>query len=345
MTPDAVIPLLRVDDLAVEFDTPKGPLRAVRGVSFQVDEGETLAIVGESGSGKSVTAQALLGLVPPRARVTGGRVVIEGRDVTGLPDREWQRLRGERIAMIFQDPLSALNPSLTVGYQIAEMFRRHRGLGRAESRRLATELMVQVGIPDAARRLDDHPHRFSGGMRQRVMIAMALALDPRLLIADEPTTALDVTVQAQILRLLRQRQRAERLGMILISHDLGVVARAADRVAVMYAGRIAEVGTVAEVYERPAHPYTLGLMRAVPAHPHTRDVPAPRDGGGPLVAIDGHPPDPTAPPAGCSFHPRCPFARDKCREVEPEPREVAPGRTSACHFAEEVMAGVHTDAR
>ena len=263
-------------------------------------------------------------------------MVIEGRDVTGLSDREWQRLRGERIAMIFQDPLSALNPSLTVGYQIAEMFRRHRGLGRAESRRRATELMVQVGIPDAARRLDDHPHRFSGGMRQRVMIAIALSLDPRLLIADEPTTALDVTVQAQILRLLRRRQQADRLRMILISHVLGVVARAADRVAVMYAGRIAEVGTVAEVYQRPAHPYTLGLMRAVPAL---------RDGGGPLVAIDGQPPDPTAPLAGCSFHPRCPFARDKCREVEPEPREVAPGRVGACHFAEEVIAGVHTGAR
>ncbi|WP_326826481.1 ABC transporter ATP-binding protein [Streptosporangium sp. NBC_01756] len=329
-------PLLEVDGLAVEFDTPKGPLRAVRGVSFQVNEGETLAIVGESGSGKSVTAQTLLGLVPLRARIAAGRVAIEGRDVTELPEREWRSLRGERIAMIFQDPLSALNPSLTVGYQIAEMFRRHRGLSRRESRSRAVELMTQVGIPDAARRLDDHPHRFSGGMRQRVMIAMALALDPRLLIADEPTTALDVTVQAQILRLLRQRQRAGRLGMIIISHDLGVVARAADRVAVMYAGRIVETGTVAEVYERPAHPYTLGLMRAVPTL---------RDDGAPLEAIDGHPPDLAAPPTGCSFHPRCPFARDRCREVEPEPRELGPQRAAACHFAEEMIAGVHTGAR
>ncbi|WP_406311386.1 ABC transporter ATP-binding protein [Streptosporangium sp. NBC_01639] len=329
-------PLLEVDGLAVEFDTPKGPLRAVRGVSFQVNEGETLAIVGESGSGKSVTAQTLLGLVPLRARIAAGRVAIEGRDVTELPEREWRSLRGERIAMIFQDPLSALNPSLTVGYQIAEMFRRHRGLSRRESRSRAVELMTQVGIPDAARRLDDHPHRFSGGMRQRVMIAMALALDPGLLIADEPTTALDVTVQAQILRLLRQRQRAGRLGMIIISHDLGVVARAADRVAVMYAGRIVETGTVAEVYERPAHPYTLGLMRAVPTL---------RDDGAPLEAIDGHPPDLAAPPTGCSFHPRCPFARDRCREVEPEPRELGPQRAAACHFAEEMIAGVHTGAR
>ncbi|MFC5823420.1 ABC transporter ATP-binding protein, partial [Nonomuraea insulae] len=193
--------------------------------------------------------------------------------------------------------------------------------------------MAQVGIPDAERRLDDYPHRFSGGMRQRVMIAMALALDPRLLIADEPTTALDVTVQAQILRLLRGRQRADRLGMILISHDLGVVARAADRIAVMYAGRIVETGTVAEVYERPAHPYTLGLMRAVPAV---------RDGGAPLEAIVGQPPDLAAPPGGCAFHPRCPFARDICREKDPEPRELGPRRAGACHFAEEVIANVHT---
>ncbi|MDR8412398.1 ABC transporter ATP-binding protein [Nonomuraea sp. 3-1Str] len=326
-------PLLEVEDLAVEFDTPRGPLRAVRGVSFQVGECETLAIVGESGSGKSVTAHTLMGLTPLLARVAGGRVTIEGRDVVGLPDRAWQKLRGERIAMIFQDPLSALNPSLTVGYQIAEMFRRHRGTGRAEARRRAAELMAQVGIPDAERRLNDHPHRFSGGMRQRVMIAMALALDPILLIADEPTTALDVTVQAQILRLLRRRQQADRLGMILISHDLGVVARAADRVAVMYAGRIVETGTVAEVYQRPAHPYTIGLMRAVPTV---------RDGDAPLEAIEGHPPDLAAPPTGCAFHPRCPFARDVCREEDPQPRDLGPRRASACHFAEEMIAHART---
>ncbi|MET7462193.1 ABC transporter ATP-binding protein [Nonomuraea sp. NPDC005501] len=326
-------PLLEVEDLAVEFDTPRGPLRAVRGVSFQVGECETLAIVGESGSGKSVTAHTLMGLTPLLARVAGGRVAIEGRDVVGLPDRAWQKLRGERIAMIFQDPLSALNPSLTVGYQIAEMFRRHRGTGRAEARRRAAELMAQVGIPDAERRLNDHPHRFSGGMRQRVMIAMALALDPILLIADEPTTALDVTVQAQILRLLRRRQQADRLGMILISHDLGVVARAADRVAVMYAGRIVETGTVAEVYQRPAHPYTIGLMRAVPTV---------RDGDAPLEAIEGHPPDLAAPPTGCAFHPRCPFARDVCREEDPQPRDLGPRRASACHFAEEMIAHART---
>jgi oligopeptide transport system ATP-binding protein len=329
MVNESDAPLLEVEDLSVEFDTPAGPLRAVRGVSFQVGACETLAIVGESGSGKSVTAQALMGLVPPSARVAGGRVVIEGRDVVGLPDREWRKVRGERIAMIFQDPLSALNPSLTVGYQIAEMFRRHRGTGRADARRRAAELMAQVGIPDAERRLGEYPHRFSGGMRQRVMIAMALALDPRLLIADEPTTALDVTVQAQILRLLRQRQRADRLGMILISHDLGVVARAADRVAVMYAGRIVETGTVAEVYERPAHPYTRSLMRAVPTG---------WDDDAPLEAIEGQPPDLAALPAGCSFHPRCPFARDLCREVEPEPRDLGHRRAGACHFSEEVIA-------
>ncbi|MCG5212985.1 ABC transporter ATP-binding protein [Streptosporangium sp. KLBMP 9127] len=317
-----------MDGLAVEFDTRKGPLRAVRGVSFHVEACETLAIVGESGSGKSVTAQALLGLVPSRARITAGSIAIEGRDVTGLSDAEWRELRGERIAMIFQDPLSALNPSLTVGYQIAEMFRRHRGTGRAQARRYAAELMAQVGIPDAARRLDDHPHRFSGGMRQRVMIAMALALDPVLLVADEPTTALDVTVQAQILRLLRQRREADRLGMIIISHDLGVVARVADRVAVMYAGQIVETGTVPEVYGRPAHPYTLGLMRAVPAL---------RGTGSTLTAIEGQPPDLAEPPTGCSFHPRCPLARERCREEAPEPRELSHGRAVTCHFAEEVL--------
>ncbi|WP_327585166.1 ABC transporter ATP-binding protein [Nonomuraea sp. NBC_00507] len=317
-------PLLEVEDLAVEF----GGTRVVRGVSFQVEEGETLAVVGESGSGKSVTAQSLLGLVPHGARLAAGRIRIEGQEVTGLTDEQWQKLRGERISMIFQDPLSALNPSLTVGYQIGEMFRRHRGLGRKEARSRSAELMSLVGIPDATRRLDEHPHRFSGGMRQRVMIAMALALDPRLLVADEPTTALDVTVQAQILRLLRERQRAERLGMILISHDLGVVARAAERVAVMYAGRIVETGTVPEVYERPAHPYTRGLMRAVPSVRDDR----------PLEMIGGQPPDLSKPLTGCSFAARCPLARDVCRESDPEPRQLGPGRSSACHFAEEVIA-------
>ncbi|GAA3660606.1 ABC transporter ATP-binding protein [Nonomuraea antimicrobica] len=317
-------PLLEVEDLAVEF----GGTRVVRGVSFQVEEGETVAVVGESGSGKSVTAQSLLGLVPHGARLAGGHIRIEGQEVTGLAEEQWRKLRGERISMIFQDPLSALNPSLTVGYQIGEMFRRHRGLGRKEARGRSAELMALVGIPDAARRLDEYPHRFSGGMRQRVMIAMALALDPRLLIADEPTTALDVTVQAQILRLLRERQRAERLGMILISHDLGVVARAADRIAVMYAGRIVETGTVPEVYERPAHPYTRGLMRAVPSLRDDR----------PLEMIGGGPPDLSKPLTGCSFAARCPFARDVCRENDPEPRPLGPGRTSACHFAEEVIA-------
>ncbi|OQO89570.1 methionine ABC transporter ATP-binding protein [Saccharomonospora piscinae] len=325
--------LLEVSDLAVAF----GDVRAVRGVSFDLDEGETLAIVGESGSGKSLSSLAVLGLLPAQARVAGGTVRWDGRDLLTMPDDELRRLRGEELAIIFQDPLSALNPSLTVGYQIGEMFRRRRGASREEARRRAVEAMAEVGIPDAGRRAGQYPHEFSGGMRQRVMIAMALALEPRLLIADEPTTALDVTVQAQILRLLRTRQQ-QGLAMIIISHDLGVVARTARRVVVLYAGRAVESGTVAELYDRPAHPYTVGLMAASPSA-HDPDRP-PRP-------IDGLPPDITAPPGGCAFHPRCPLARERCRTTEPELRTVAPGRTSACHFAEEVLtrAGTTTDAR
>ncbi|PRX47169.1 oligopeptide transport system ATP-binding protein [Prauserella shujinwangii] len=316
--------LLTVSDLAVSF----GEVRAVRGVSFGVAEATTLAIVGESGSGKSLSSLAVLGLLPAQAQVTAGSIHWDGRDLRACGADELRQLRGTDIAMIFQDPLSALNPSLTVGYQIGEMFRRRRGLGRDEARRRAIEAMTEVGIPDAARRAGSYPHEFSGGMRQRVMIAMALALDPRLLIADEPTTALDVTVQAQILRLLRKRQR-DGLAMIIISHDLGVVARTAQSVVVMYAGRAVESGPVADLYTVPAHPYTLGLMAASPSA---------RDAGRRPQPIDGYPPDGAALPTGCAFHPRCPFARQRCRTEDPELRTVAPGRTSACHFAEEVLS-------
>lgn len=316
--------LLEVTGLEIAF----GELRAVRGVSFEVDQGQTLAIVGESGSGKSLTSLAVLGLLPSQARIEAGTVRWDGQDLTGLKDEELRRLRGEELAMIFQDPLSALNPSLTVGYQIAEMFRRRRGLGRDQAKRRAIELMSEVGISDAARRENDYPHEFSGGMRQRVVIAMALALEPRLLIADEPTTALDVTVQAQILRLLRERRRAG-LTMVIISHDLGVVARTAQSVVVMYAGQAVETGAVADIYSAPAHPYTLGLMEASPStHPDSRDI----------RPIEGYPPDISALPSGCTFHPRCPFARQRCRTEEPELRQIAPGRASACHYAEEVLS-------
>ncbi|TKG65789.1 ABC transporter ATP-binding protein [Prauserella endophytica] len=316
--------LLEVTDLVVAF----GDVRAVRGVSFSLSEGETLAIVGESGSGKSLSSLAVLGLLPAQARVESGEIRWAGEDVSAMSERELRALRGEQLSMIFQDPLSALNPSLTVGYQIAEMFRRRRGLRRDEARRRAVEAMTEVGIPDAARRVGAYPHEFSGGMRQRVMIAMALALEPRLLIADEPTTALDVTVQAQILRLLRHRQR-EGLAMVIISHDLGVVARTARSVVVMYAGQAVESGTVADVYIAPAHPYTLGLLDASPSA---------RDSNREIRPIDGYPPDITALPTGCAFHPRCPFARERCRTEEPDLREFAPGRSSACHYAEEVLA-------
>ncbi|EIE98362.1 ABC transporter ATP-binding protein [Saccharomonospora glauca] len=315
--------LLEVSDLAVAF----GDVKAVRGVSFTVEAGSSLAIVGESGSGKSLSSLAVLGLLPPQARVVSGSIRFDGRDLLSCTDEELRQLRGEELAIIFQDPLSALNPSLTVGYQIGEIFRRRRGLGRSEARQRAIEAMTEVGIPDAAARAGNYPHEFSGGMRQRVMIAMAMALQPRLLIADEPTTALDVTVQAQILRLLRQRREAG-LALIMISHDLGVVARTAQSVVVMYAGRAVETGTVADLFSAPAHPYTRGLMAASPSA---------RDPRRAIRPIDGYPPDITSPPSGCAFHPRCPFARERCRTEEPELRPVSPGRTSACHFAEEVV--------
>jgi oligopeptide/dipeptide ABC transporter ATP-binding protein len=315
--------LLEVTDLSVAF----GDVRAVRGVSLTVEKGQTLAVVGESGSGKSLTSLAIMGLLPAQAMTIEGSVLWDGVDLFDLEPDELRRLRGEELAMIFQDPLSALNPSLTVGYQIAEMFRRRRGMSRAAAGERTVAAMAEVGIPDAAARARAYPHEFSGGMRQRVMIAMALALEPRLLIADEPTTALDVTVQAQILRLLRERQR-QGLAMIIISHDLGVVARTAQSVVVMYAGQTVESGTIAEVYTAPAHPYTLGLMAASPSA---------RDGAREIRPIDGNPPDLTALPSGCAFHPRCPFARDRCRTEAPPLRSLPSGRASACHYAEEVL--------
>ncbi|TCP47231.1 oligopeptide transport system ATP-binding protein [Tamaricihabitans halophyticus] len=332
MTATEEAPLLTVSGLNVAIEGAAGTVQPVRDVSFTLAQGDSLAIVGESGSGKSMTSLAVLGLLPEQATVRAEDLRFDGAELTGLADPDWQQLRGEQLAMIFQDPLSALNPALTVGYQIAEMFRRHRGWGRSRARQAAVELMAQVGIPDPAARLRDYPHQFSGGMRQRVMIAMALALEPRLLIADEPTTALDVTVQAQILRLLRQRQR-DGLALVVISHDLGVVARSARRVVVMYAGTLVESGLVAEVYPAPAHPYTAGLLAASPRA---------RGTAGSVRPIDGQPPDISALPAGCAFHPRCPIARERCTVERPKLRVVAPGRESACHFAEEVLTGEPT---
>jgi oligopeptide transport system ATP-binding protein len=345
-------PLLEVRDLHVEFRTREGVARAVNGVSYSVAAGETLAVLGESGSGKSVAAQAVMGILDtPPGLVTEGRILFQGRDLLKVSEAERRKVRGARMAMIFQDALSALNPVLTVGFQLGEMFRVHRGLSRRDAKVRAVELMERVRIPGARERVNDYPHQFSGGMRQRIMIAMALALEPDLIIADEPTTALDVTVQAQVMDLLAELQREYRMGLILITHDLGVVADVADRIAVMYAGRIVETAPVRDLYRRPAHPYTRGLLRSIPRLDRK---------GRELYAIKGLPPSLLHIPGGCAFHPRCPQARDVCRsEVPPlyEVREAEragaggtgpdgtaegaepPGRGSACHFWEETLHG------
>jgi oligopeptide transport system ATP-binding protein len=329
MTPSEKQPLLRVDDLAVEFRTRDGVVHAVDGVTYDLAAGETLAILGESGSGKSVSAQAIMGILDmPPAFITRGEVRFAGDDLLTLPEKRRRHVRGERISMIFQDALSALNPVYPVGWQIAEMFRTHRGTSRSEATRAAVELMDRVHIPSAAARVGDYPHQFSGGMRQRVMIAMAIALEPDILIADEPTTALDVTVQAQIMDLLSELQRDTGMGLFLITHDLGVVAQVADRVAVMYAGRIVETATIDDLYARPAHPYTEGLIASIPRLEQK---------GHRLTPIGGAPPNPTRVPPGCSFHPRCPRARGNCRVDEPPLYDVGPGRASACHYYEEVL--------
>ncbi|MCP9976634.1 ABC transporter ATP-binding protein [Actinomadura madurae] len=304
----------------------------VRGVDLRLRRGRVLALVGESGSGKSLTSLALIGLLPPGAEVTSGSVVLDGEDTGGFSARRWREVRGGRVAMVFQDPMAALNPGFAVGRQIAEPFRRRLGLGRREARERAVALMREVGIADAESRYGDHPHRFSGGMRQRAVIAMALALGPSVLLADEPTTALDVTVQAQILRLLARRQREADLATLLVSHDLGVVARVAQDVAVMYAGRIVERGPLDAVYTRPAHPYTLGLLEAVPD----------AEDDGRLKPIKGVPPDPRRPPGGCAFHPRCPFATAVCREEDPPLAEDG-DRAVACHHSAEVTASQNSE--
>ncbi|ARQ72220.1 ABC transporter ATP-binding protein [Streptomyces marincola] len=332
------VPLLEVRDLHVEFRTREGAAKAVNGVSYTVDAGETLAVLGESGSGKSVTAQTIMGILDiPPGRVTGGEILYRGEDMLKMSEEQRRRIRGNKIAMIFQDALSSLNPVLSVGYQLGEMFRVHRGASRKEAKRKAIELMDRVRIPAAKERVNDYPHQFSGGMRQRIMIAMALALEPDIVIADEPTTALDVTVQAQVMDLLADLQRDFNMGLILITHDLGVVADVADKIAVMYAGRIVENAPVHELYKRPAHPYTKGLLDSIPRLDHK---------GKELYAIKGLPPSLTAVPSGCAFNPRCAMAQDICRtEVPPQAdvteRDGSPlgGRTSACHFWKETIHG------
>jgi oligopeptide transport system ATP-binding protein len=323
-------PLLEVAGLHVEFRTRDGVAKVLNGVDYHVEAGETLAVLGESGSGKSVTANTIMGILEsPPGVVTAGSVRYRGEELlTATPERR-RDLRGENMAMIFQDALSALNPVFTVGFQIAEQLRTRRGMSRRDAGRRAVELLDQVGIPAARQRVRDHPHQFSGGMRQRVMIAMSLALDPDVLIADEPTTALDVTVQAQIMDLLAELKAERHMGLILITHDLGVVAEVADRIAVMYAGRIVEHADVHTLYSNPCHPYTHALLESIP-RVDTK--------GTQLRAITGLPPNLTRIPPGCPFHPRCPMAVDVCREVVPALALLPGGRSSACLFADELVS-------
>ena len=319
--------VLKVSNLAVEFATYGGTVKAVRGVSFEVYEGEVLAIVGESGCGKSVTCQTLMGLVPcPPGRVTGGQIMLGGRDLLQISKGEFEAVRGRELGMIFQDPLTSLNPTMTVGNQIIEVIRKHRGLSYSAALGEAAELMSLVQIPEAKSRLKQYPHEFSGGMRQRIMIAIALACRPKLLIADEPTTALDVTTQGQILQLLKKLQREIKMSVILITHDLAVVASVADRVAVMYAGQIVEKGSVEEIFSQPSHPYTKGLEAAIPnplnADNGEREV---------LQSIPGSPPDLFAPPIGCAFAARCSFTMEVCLSHQPPAFPVG----SASHLTDQ----------
>jgi peptide/nickel transport system ATP-binding protein len=313
-------PLLEVDQLCVEFATRHGSLRALSEVSFDIAPGEVLGIVGESGAGKSLTGAAIIGLLQPPGRIGGGRIVYDGQRIDTLPDDAMRRLRGRQIGSIFQDPMTALNPLLTIGHQLVETIRTHLPLSEAEAVTRAVSLLEETGISGASQRLAQYPHQFSGGMRQRVVIALALAAGPRLLIADEPTTALDVSVQAQVIALLKRLCRDRGMAVMLVTHDMGVIAEACDRVAVMYAGRIVEIGPVREVIHTPAHPYTVGLMGAIPSMSGARER---------LLQIDGTMPRLGAIPEGCSFHPRCSQAWARCRSERPELISVGPSR-AAC---------------
>ncbi len=318
---------LDVDGLSVDIRTPSGVVRAVDSVTFGARRGETLALLGESGCGKSMTAQAIVGLLAPVADITEGAVRLDGTDLVTASRKTRRELAGPELAIVFQDALTALNPVYTVGYQLAEPFRIHRGMSKKQARVEAIDLMRRVGIPEPEGRIDSYPHQFSGGMRQRLLIAIAVALSPAVLLADEPTTALDVTVQAQIMQLLQDLREERDMAVVLITHDLALVAERADRVVIMYAGNVVEQGPVDEVFGTPKHPYTKGLLDSVP-------VGAER--GADLKSIGGKPPELHAIPAACVYQDRCPLVQQVCREERPPLRVVAPGHQSACHFAEEV---------
>ena len=320
---EAAVPVLQVEDLAVEFPTRRGVRTAVDGVSFHIDPGEVLGVVGESGAGKSLTGAAVIGLLEPPGRIARGRVLLRGARIDGLPEDAMRRIRGRRIGAVFQDPLTSLNPLYTVGQQLVETIRTHLDATPAEARRKAVALLQEVGIPGAARRVDHYPHQLSGGMRQRVVVALALCANPELVIADEPTTALDVSIQAQIIALLKRMCHDHGAAVMLITHDMGVIAETADRVAVMYAGRLVEVGPVREVIRQPRHPYTVGLMGSIPGI--RRRVSR-------LVQIDGAMPRLDEIPSGCAFHPRCPRAVDRCRIEPPRLASVEPGAVACLLF-------------
>ncbi|MCC6466719.1 MAG: ABC transporter ATP-binding protein [Alphaproteobacteria bacterium] len=307
--PPANQPLLQVENLVVEFPTRRGVLRAIDDISFHIDQGEVLGVVGESGAGKSLTGAAIIGLLEPPGRIAGGRVFLDGGRIDDLPPEKMRRVRGKQIGAIFQDPLTSLNPLYSIGRQLAETITTHLPMSEAEARKRAIELLAEVGIPAPDKRIDHYPHQFSGGMRQRVVIALALCANPRLIIADEPTTALDVSIQAQIIALLKRLCRDHGTAVMLITHDMGVIAETADRVAVMYAGRIAEVGPVRQVIKHALHPYTEGLMGSIPSVGMDRQR---------LAQIDGAMPRLNAIPQGCAFNPRCPKVFDRCRVERPD---------------------------
>jgi len=320
------MPLLEVRDLRVEFPTRRGTLVALDGISFAIEPGEVLGVVGESGAGKSMTGAAIIGLLEPPGRIAGGQILLGKRRIDNLPYEQMRRIRGKEIGAIFQDPLTTLNPLYTVGAQLAETITTHLPLSPAEARKRAIEWLELVGIPAAAQRIDSYPHEFSGGMRQRVVIALALCAEPKLIVADEPTTALDVSIQAQIIALLKRLAREKRTAMMLVTHDMGVIAETADRVAVMYAGRIVEIGPVREVVRHPRHPYSAGLMASIP--PLDRRVHQ-------LAQIDGAMPRLSAIPRGCAYNPRCPKVFDRCRSERPELLDAGTTRAACWLYATE----------
>jgi oligopeptide/dipeptide ABC transporter ATP-binding protein len=327
-------PLLEVRDLHVQIASRQGIVRAVDGVSFEVPRGEAMGLVGESGSGKSMTLRAILGVLPPEARVTSGQILLDGQDLVPLRQSDLNRIRGPKISMIFQEPMSALNPVMRVGNQIAEGPKVHLGVSKAKAAQMALDLMRRVGIPDPERRFRAYPHEFSGGMRQRVMIAIALACEPEIILCDEPTTALDVTIQDQILRLLARLCRQAGVSLVFVTHDLPVVAQVCQQLSVMYGGKLVEWGPVRDVLREPRHPYTLGLVRSAPDFDDVRES---------LVPIPGSPPSLISPPDGCRFHPRCKFAEQDCQVTEPPLRLLAGGRATACLHYERCIEALEAE--